>query len=531
MSWTGRRRPSSRARSDGAPPRAVSFTASGRQERSVAPAALVVAALGFLILSVASGVSTLSAAGLVILVTFAALARIAVVEWPRVVAALVLIILFVPIRRYVLPGSLPFELEPYRIFVGLLVLGWLASLLVDPRMRFRRTGLEAPLVVIVGSVLVSVMANPDRVAPVSSEVNKSLMFFLSFLLVLYLIVSVIRRLDHVDYLAKTLVAGGAVVALFAIVEARTGFNVFNHLERVLPFLRPVGMEEPGDFVRYGAAKLRVFGSAQHPIALGAALVMLTPLAVYLARRYRQRRWTLCAFALAAACASTVSRTGIVMLVVVALVFLWLRPRATRRLWPAILPALVVIHFILPGTLGAIKQSFFPAGGLIAEQQSNAEGSGSGRLADLGPALQEWKQQPLVGQGFATHVVDPNASGADANVLDDQWLGTLLATGALGFFGWLWFFVRVVRRFGAEAKRDDSERGWLLASIAAGVAAYAVGMLTYDAFAFIQVTFLLFIFVGIGCALMAERPTPLAARTAPAGRRAVRARLAPSSHTT
>ena len=31
------------------------------------------------------------------------------------------------------------------------------------------------------------------------------------------------------------------------------------------------------------------------------------------------------------------------------------------------------------------------------------------------------------------------------------------------------------------------------------------MLTFDAFAFIQVTFLLFIFVGIGAALLAERP--------------------------
>jgi hypothetical protein len=37
------------------------------------------------------------------------------------------------------------------------------------------------------------------------------------------------------------------------------------------------------------------------------------------------------------------------------------------------------------------------------------------------------------------------------------------------------------------------------------------MLTYDAFSFIQVTFLLFFFVGLGSALLAERPTPLAVR--------------------
>ena len=52
---------------------------------------------------------------------------------------------------------------------------------------------------------------------------------------------------------------------------------------------------------------------------------------------------------------------------------------------------------------------------------------------------------------------------------------------------------------------------LLASLAAGITAFAVGMFTYDAFSFIQVTFLLFIYVGIGAALLAERPTPLAAR--------------------
>ena len=68
-------------------------------------------------------------------------------------------------------------------------------------------------------------------------------------------------------------------------------------------------------------------------------------------------------------------------------------------------------------------------------------------------------------------------------------------------------MRAIRRFGREAKRDYSDRGWLLVSITAAVAAYAVGMFTYDAFSFIQVTFLLFILVALGTALLAERPTP------------------------
>jgi O-antigen ligase len=488
----------------------VSVTAVGSGGPSVLPVAAVVGALGILAAGVATGVSVRGPTALVMLVSIVALARPRFVSWPKLIATLILIILFIPIRRYALPGNLPFQLEPYRIFVAALILAWVASLLVDPRTRLRRTGFEAPLLVIVGAAFASIVANPARVEALSSEVEKALMFFLSFVLVMYVIASVIRRLDNIDYLAKTLVAGGAVVALFAIVEARTGMNVFNHLDRFVPGLT-LGDPEPGGFKKFGAAKLRVFASAQHPIALGAALVMLAPLAVYLAARYRQRRWLACALLLAAGCASTISRTGILMFVVVGLVFLWLRPQEVRRLWPALLLAPVVIHFALPGTLGAIKHSFFPAGGLVAEQQSLPGESGSGRLADIGPALQEWKRDPLVGVGFGTRVVDENSPGPKANILDNQWLGTLLETGAVGIFGWLWLFLRAIRRFGAEAKQDRSGRGWLLASIAAAIAAYGVGMLTFDAFSFIQVTFLLFIFIGLGSAVAAERPTPLAVR--------------------
>jgi hypothetical protein len=492
----------------------VSLTATETRPRSIGAPAAVVGAILVLALVVLSGGDTRAeaAAAGVSVVTLLALRRSACIGWPRLISALILIILFIPIRRYALPGSLPFQLEPYRLFVAVLTLGWGASLLVDPGTRVRRSGLEAPLFVIIASAFASVVVNPGRVAATSADVNKSLMFLLSFVLVLYLLRSTIRRLDTIDGLAKTLVGGGAIVSLFAVVEARTGFNVFNHLSKVMPFLTNTG--DVGGYQRLGTAKTRVFASAQHPIALSAALVVLLPLALYLARRYGQRRWHACALAYALAVASTISRTGIVMLLVVGIVFLWLRPRETRKFWPALLLAPLAIHFVLPGTLGAIKQSFLPAGGLVAEQHASANSSGSGRLADLGPALARWREQPMLGQGYGTQVVDLTKAGVDANIFDDQWLGTLLATGLVGVSGWLWLFIRSVRRFGREAKKDDSERGWLLAAITASVASYAIGMLTYDAFAFIQVTFLLFILLALGSSLLAERPTPLAHRTAP-----------------
>ena len=360
--------------------------------------------------------------------------RLPVIPWPHLVGGLILVIMLVPIRRYSLAGESAVRagaLPPRRR--GARRRDGSASLLVDHRVRLRRTGFEGPLLVIVGSAIASVVVNPERVAETSAEVNKTLMFLLSFVVVLYLTVSGLRRLTDVDFVARCLVLGGVVVAFFAIIEARTGFNLFSHLAVVLPFLRETA--DVGGYQRLGTARLRVFGSAQHPIALSAALVMLAPLAVYLARRTGHARWWLCALVLGAACASAVSRTGVLMFAVIALVFLWLRPRETLRLWPALLAALVLTHVALPGTLGALKTSFFPPGGLVAEQHKSADSSGSGRLADLGPALERWTHQPLLGRGTTERIiVNPNAGGIDANIFDDQWLGTLLATGIVGLRG-------------------------------------------------------------------------------------------------
>jgi O-antigen ligase/polysaccharide polymerase Wzy-like membrane protein len=416
-------------------------------------------------------------------------------KWQNLLALLIAVILFVPIRRYALPGDLPFQLEPYRLLVLLIVSGWLASLLVDPRVRWRRSGLEGPMALLVVAIVGSVLANPKRVQSVSSYSVKQLSFFASFVLVFYLIVSVVRTQATVDFLVKMLVGGGAIVGFLTIVEARTHYNAFNHLTRIVPLLR----EQPVASVGQDGRGDRAYASGQHPISLGAALVMLIPLAFYLARLTSQRRWWLAAALLAVGSLATYSRTSVLMLLAVLVVYVMLRPFEVKRLWPALVPALVAIHIMVPGTIGTLKNSFFPSGGLVAQQQEGGGTAGSGRLADLGPGLREWSQHPILGEGFGTRVV--NGPSANSNILDDQWLGTLLETGAVGVIAWIWLFTAAVRRLGREARRDRSTRGWLAVGLAASISAYAAGMLTYDAFAFIQVTFILFFVLGFGAAMI------------------------------
>jgi hypothetical protein len=231
-------------------------------------------------------------------------------------------------------------------------------------------------------------------------------------------------------------------------------------------------------------------------------MMLVPLAVYLARSRGSKLWWGAAGLILMGSLATVSRTAVVMMGVMILVFIWLRPREMKRLWPAILPALVLVHFAIPGTLGTLKASFFPSGGLVAQQTNQSVGSG--RIATLGPALHaEFKQNPLLGEGFGTRVpvADEVVKVPNGPILDNQWLGTLLETGVLGALSFVWIFLRFVRRLGRAAKEDLSARGWLLAGLAAAVGAFGVGMFFFDAFAFIQVTFMLFIYLGLGVATL------------------------------
>jgi polysaccharide biosynthesis protein PslJ len=481
----------------------------GRQRGLLIAIAVVLAAVLLLAATVATGGHVRQIAPVLLLAVTAVVASRRLLAWHSLTAALILVVLLVPVKRYTLPSSLPFHLEPYRLVVALIAVAWFTSLLIDPRVRFRATPIDKPLLLFLIAVLGSLIANAHRVGSLEAEVMKRLAFFVSYFVVVYFMVSILRRREHVDFVVKVIVWGGAVVSFFALIEARTNYNVFDHLASWIPILHLGAIPR----LQGRGARLRVYASAQHPIALGAALVMLLPLTVYLVKRTAQRRYWLAAVLMLLAALSTVSRTAVVMLLVIGFVYLWLRPIETRRLWPLIVPLLAVVHVALPGTIGAFRGAFFPKGGLIAEQTD--QNVGSGRLATLGPALHtEFRPHPLLGEGFGTRVTQPDevVTVPNAPILDDQWLGTLLETGLIGTSLFIWLFVRFIRRAGREAKNDDTPRGWLLTATTAGVAAYGVGMFTYDAFAFIQVTFFLFFFLGLGCAALRLRPDPVAPTT-------------------
>jgi len=462
---------------------------------------VIFVALSTLALAVVAGAKVKDVVPVVMLLMVFALGYRVLLSWRSALTTLILVVLFIPIRRYALPGNLPFQLEPYRLMVLLIGLGWFASLLVDPRVRLRRTGFEGPMAMIVIAILASDIANPGRVNGLSKDVAKTLTFSFSYFLVFYLMVSVIRSPELVERFVKVLVGGGAVVAVAAIYEYRTGYNLFNHVADLVPVLKPSGPP----IIPERGGRLRVYASSQHPIALGAALVLLLPLAIYLARTSGKKRWSLIGGLLLMGALATLSRTGIIMLIALLIVLVRLRPEL-KRLWPVIIPLLAVVHVALPNTLGSLTGSFHPKGGLVASEQVGKGTYGSGRLADLGPGLHEAKSRLLFGEGYGTRITEWGR--ANAPILDDQWLGTLLETGLLGFISWIWLFGRAYRRLARRARSDPSPRGWLLAALAACAVAFPIGMMTYDAFAFIQVNLMMYMLLAFGAILLAlpEQPT-------------------------
>lgn len=500
----------------------------------------IVVALGLLPLGIAAGGhAAIYGAVPLLVILLAKLAERVLARWTLMLSGTIVVDLLIPEDgRYTVGGGTGFQLEPYRVVVLIVLVGWLIALLVDPRVSWRPTRFEKPLFLIVFAVIGSELVNTDRIVGVGSFVIKSISLLLCFVLLLYLVVSLVRTRQAVHRLCKVLVTAGCVEAIGGFIQRSNGFNIFDHLHRFIPLFTFNGAAELATLTRNGV--LRAEGSAGHPIELSTVTTMLIPLAIYLAVAHRQRRWWAAVAILEIGALSSGSKTGFTELVGILLIFIWLRPRQTLKCWPVIIPIVLVMNVVVPGSLSGIIQGLFPKGGFIASQSVTYYGRTGrqdvSRLSRLDPQIHGvfLKHSPLFGEGYGTRITgrtsidgEPAAVPAQnlGQVLDDQWLGTLVDTGILGVLGWLWLFVYVIRRLARRAKLErDHPEGWLPVALGASLCALAIGMLTYDAFSFIQAVVILYIILGLASVVLwlpsvAARPS--AAVNSATGSRALR----------
>jgi polysaccharide biosynthesis protein PslJ len=482
------------------------------------PAAIAIAAFGGFSLLVGAMLGPNEAvAGAAVFIAAALLAMrelaVPTITWPNAIGAFALVIWLIPARGYRLPITLPFNLEPYRIVLAALVLALLAAVF-SGRARFEFLGFGAPLAILAGTATLSAILNYESLSGVPGEgAFKSLSYYLGFLLVFVLVASTIKTQAAMDTAVRALVIGATIVAASAIYESRTGYNPFDHLAEWIPAL----IRESRAVFELRGGSLRAYASAQHPIALSAALFMAFPLALYLIgraqTRLRAQLWGVAAAVCAMGAVATISRTTVIMVVAILAVGLWVRGRQVLRFWPLLLVLPVAIHFAVPGALGGIYRAFDPQEGLTSDLTTRSGESGSGRLADIEPGLNVWSESPLYGNGIGTRVTSGEAGaaqtalGAEGAVIffDNEWLGTLVQLGILGIVGTVWLVFGSLVTVGRFARRVRGPRSDLAAACAAAIGAFGVSMFVFDAFAFVQSTIVFLMIAAIG--LQARRLGP------------------------
>lgn len=486
---------------------------SEQRVRAVAGTALLLIAAGAGILFG----DPLTVGALLGLVACLYLFRAAVFSWPGAAIALVTVIVLVPARRYTLPVSLPFAAEPYRIVVLALLVLVVAALLLDPAFRWRRLEFGGPVAFFFATQLVSIAVNVPGLVDAGLAPN-AVISLLSLLIICAVFVvarQLFRSRGVVRLTIMATVLTGALVGLLATIERVTRINVFLELFALLPLHRL--SEEESLFVKEGTA--RAFASAQHPIALAVFLCMLLPLGVYLARHANWPRtpvpreffWLGCTMLIALGMIAAVSRTAFVSLAVMVVVAIVLRPRLTPKL--VLYGAIAACGALLVSArniLAMIGELLDPEA-LIESQMTSPGWTGSGRLADLGPSLEEAAARPFTGSGLGSRVT--MGEGANAFILDNQYLSTLLESGGLGVLGMLaLLLVPAVRlalfsrwspeRIGGVA---PDERRDLAAAVAVSIAGYAVALFFFDGFSFIQTLLTFFLLLAAGSwALAGER---------------------------
>jgi hypothetical protein len=429
----------------------------------------------------------------------------ALLGWRGAVALLVLVIWLVPAKGYRLPVHLPFNLELYRVLVLTLLFAWVVSRLTGG-VSWSAVAVGKPIGLLVFAAIAALVLNLQAIqrADLETQALKSLSFFLSYVVVFLLVASTIRSIASIEFILRVLVVGGAIVAVGALYESRTHYDVFEHLHRIVPLLQHLGEDRQN--IRFG--RLRVRASAQHPIALGAALAMCLPLAVYVctraATKLRFLLWASATIVIAMAAVSTVSRTVVLMLGVMVVVAASLRGRQLIRYWPALLAIVVVTHIGAPGAISHLYKAFQPKGGLTSQLQERSGERGSGRLADIGPGIDLWSTSPFVGRALGTQRTtgDPAAlAGADVQgpsiIFDDQYMNTLVTLGAVGLVGLVWLVWGAAWKLLGSSRRLRGPASDLLVACGTACAGFGASLLTYDALAFVQATLLFLIAAALG----------------------------------
>lgn len=314
----------------------------------------------------------------------------------------------------------------------------------------------------------------------------------------------LRSRRRLDLVLKATVLMGTFVALTGMVQYFFAFDIPAYFK--IPGLTP-----NSDFGSIALRTVRrVEGTAVHPIEYGVVLAAILPIAIHRALYApRGRRWgpIACAVVIGVALPMSVSRSAILAVAVAAIV-LFAGWSARRKVLGVIVLAVfgVAVKFMVHGLLGTVRSLFMNIGN---------DPSIQGRTEDYHVASQLFREHPWFGRGFFTFIP------ALYRTFDNAYLLALVEIGVVGLLALMAVFVvSIFTARGARLRAEDDEARDLGQTLAASIAAIAVGAATFDMLEFPMAAGLTFLLVGCAGALWrlnsaGSGDTEPAARPAPA----------------
>jgi O-antigen ligase len=317
----------------------------------------------------------------------------------------------------------------------------------------------------------------------------------------------LRSMSQIARAIRALSVGATICAMVALYQFITFADPMTIVRSAM-----IGWSENGGNTTFQARPpfVRVAGSTFHPIELGVVSAMVLPLSVWRALfdSGARRRWVLWMQTvwIAIAAIITVSRSAILSLLMVILVFIPTLPKIARRWAFLVTPVCVAAVFlVLPGFVGTMTETFTAGAN---------DSSVSARINDYPKVHAIMTAHPWTGIGPGAYMpVDP------LDILDNQYLTTAVSMGLLGVASFVMFVgLPMFSSIQVAIWTPSPALRCLAGAAATALAVAALASATFDSFAFPVFVIVLSAVIGLSAAIWhiakQEPPNPRTAYVGP-----------------
>lgn len=396
----------------------------------------------------------------------------------------------VPFDSIKLPFGGPIDATLDRPLLVLLAGAWLfATDTGGLRRRVRDSPIHWAFATFVLIAIVSVLVHAEALVRVGGlDLAIKQLALLASYGVFFALAAASLRPTEIPRMVTAMLGFACLTALAVIVEYRLGANVFH--DAIGPLFP--GYVRPSDLGGADAIGRRLmYGPTAQPLAVAVMLSMALPFALAWLLKARERRERLIYAAivllLMGGAVATQKKTSLIgPLICVAVLFAY-RPRAMLRLAPLAVVALVAVHMVAPGALGAVVDQLSP--GSVTKVNSTRD-----RVNDYEAIKPDLVAHPLTGRGYGSY--DQKLH----RILDNQYLGLAIGVGLLGLLAYLAIFATSFRGAHRAIRSRDPSRAPPALGAAAAIVVAVVSNALLDFLAFPQLPYLLCFIAAIAYVL-------------------------------